>query len=214
MTTLVEPKPVSAGVYRPYPQEIEDFRKFQRMPLLLWRLGLASFIGRWLMVLTTVGRKSGQPRHSMVSYYKVDGKKYVYSGFGPRSDWYRNLLAHPGVTLQTADGVESAVARRVTDPTELYTVLSAIQKRYPASASMLEENWGEQPLTPEAVAVDADRFYMVAFEPTDRPTPNGLEEDLRWARPLVMIVVVGLLATLVATLVSILARARRSKPAA
>ncbi len=203
MSTLLKNRPAARGVYRPYPQGKRAFRRFQRMPLLLWRLGLARLVGRRLMVLTTVGRRSGLTRHAMVTYYRVGSKKYVYSGYGPRSDWFHNLEAQPRVTIQTIDGTESALARRVTEPCELTQVLRIIQSAYPASAAMLKENWGDRPLTDEAIAADAYRFYLVAFDATDKPTPLPLDEDLRWALPVVMVVGVSLLATLIVNMVDV-----------
>ena len=209
MSTLLEKAPRERGVYRPYPQDRDAFRRFQRTPLLLWRLGLGRLIGRWLMVLTTMGRKSGLTRHNMVSYYKVGGRKYAYSGFGPLADWFRNLEAQPRVTIQTADGTESALARRVTEPGELLQVLRAIRAAYPGAAAMLKQNWGDRPLTDEAIATDAYRFYLVAFDATGEPTAPPLDEDLRWALPVVVMVGVSLLATLVATVLDAVVRGLR-----
>ena len=197
MTTQLHNPPAERGVHRPYPQGNRAFRRFQRMPLMLWRLGLGRVVGRRLMVLTTVGRTSGLTRHAMVAYYRVGGKKYTYSGFGPQADWFRNLESQPRVTIQTADGTESALAWRVTEPSELTRVLRVIQSSYPRSAAMLKQNWGDRPLTDEAIAADAYRFYLVAFDATEQPTPTPLDEDLRWALPVVMMVGVSLLATLI-----------------
>jgi deazaflavin-dependent oxidoreductase (nitroreductase family) len=69
-----------------------------------WRLGLGSFMNRaWLsgqiMVITHVGRTSGRTYRTPVNYARFDGDVYCIAGFGERTDWYRNALAHPEVEL-------------------------------------------------------------------------------------------------------------------
>jgi deazaflavin-dependent oxidoreductase (nitroreductase family) len=164
MRTEIEQTKTERGVYRAYVPGNRWSRLFQRMPLLFWRLGLAWLIGRWMLVLTTVGRKSGLPRQTMINYYRVAGRKYAYSGFGPRSDWFRNLEADPHVTVQTTDGTQTGLARRVTDPDELVRVMHVLMASYPAAATMLRQNWGDSPMTDEAIAASIDRFYLVAFD--------------------------------------------------
>jgi len=64
------------------------------------------FEGRPVMVLTTTGAKSGQPRTVVVSFSR-DGDDYVVVGSksGEPEDpkWFTNLVANPVVTVE-ADG--------------------------------------------------------------------------------------------------------------
>ena len=94
-------------------------RAMFRWPVQLWRLGLGPVIGRFMVLISHTGRKSGLTRRTMTELHVVNGKKYAPSGFGRRAQWYRNIEADPRVTIQTADGAESAIARRVTDDDEL-----------------------------------------------------------------------------------------------
>ena len=59
-----------------------------------------------LLLLTTTGAKSRQPRTSPV-VYSIDGNHLVIvasKGGGPTNpDWYHNLLAHPLVTVELGD---------------------------------------------------------------------------------------------------------------
>ena len=50
------------------------------------------------MVLTVVGRKSGQPRSTPITPFEVDGHRYVVGGF-PGADWVRNAQANPDAVL-------------------------------------------------------------------------------------------------------------------
>jgi len=56
-----------------------------------------------LVLLTTTGARSGQPRTTPVAY-SVDGAHLVIiasaGGASTHPDWYHNLLAHPMVTVE------------------------------------------------------------------------------------------------------------------
>src|SRR5919198_4348601 len=59
--------------------------------------------GRTLMLLTTIGAKTGQPRTTVLGFRK-DGDRYlaIASGNGAPQHpaWYRNLLANPMATIE------------------------------------------------------------------------------------------------------------------
>ena len=74
------------------------------------------FAGRPLMLLTTTGKKSGQPRTAPL-VYTTDGDALVViaskGGAPTNPDWYHNLRANPLVTVEL--GAETFQARaRVT----------------------------------------------------------------------------------------------------
>jgi deazaflavin-dependent oxidoreductase (nitroreductase family) len=70
------------------------------------------FAGRPMLLLTTTGAKSGQPRTSPL-VYTTDGDRLVViasKGGAPTNPaWYHNLLANPEVTLEV--GTERFPAR-------------------------------------------------------------------------------------------------------
>lgn len=61
------------------------------------------FEGGTLLLLTSTGAKSGQPRVSPLAY-AADGERYVIiaskAGAPTNPDWYHNLLAHPDATIE------------------------------------------------------------------------------------------------------------------
>ena len=65
------------------------------------------FEGRAVMVLTTTGSKSGEPREAVVTFSR-DGDDYIVVGSkrgeGEDPAWFTNLVAHPIVTVE-ADGL-------------------------------------------------------------------------------------------------------------
>lgn len=69
--------------------------------------------GRNLLVLTTRGAKSGQPREAVLTYSRDNGRFVVCAtaGGAPTApDWYHNLLANPAVQVEAKGETFSAAA--------------------------------------------------------------------------------------------------------
>jgi deazaflavin-dependent oxidoreductase (nitroreductase family) len=100
----------------------QGFRYLNRFMVLMWRLGLGQFINIWpegvgrIMVITTIGRKSGLKRQTPVNYAVQEGEVYCTAGFGPGSDWYRNLRSNPKVEIWLADSWWAGEMEEITDP--------------------------------------------------------------------------------------------------
>lgn len=165
-------------------------RALFKWPVQLWRLGLGPILGRLMMVITHTGRVSGLPRRTMLEYFKMDGRKYVASAFGRRSQWYRNIEADPRVTIQTAEGVERMRAMRVTDEGTLLHLLEYVKRRDGPLYDVYLESLAVRP-TREDILAKKDRFHWLTFEPTDELTPPPLKVDLVWVWA---VLVVGLIA--------------------
>jgi len=77
----------------------------------------ATLEGRPVVILTSVGAKSGKVRKNPVMRI-IDGERYVAvasAGGSPTNpSWYANLLAHPKVRVQDGASVEELRAREVT----------------------------------------------------------------------------------------------------
>jgi deazaflavin-dependent oxidoreductase (nitroreductase family) len=73
--------------------------------------------------ITTVGRRSGQPRRTETWRYRAGGRFWLSGSPGTR-DWYANLVAHPGFTLHLQDRDLTVRARVVTDPEERAAVFA------------------------------------------------------------------------------------------
>ncbi len=71
-------------------------------PLLYYKLGLGPLIGKQVLVLTTIGRKTGKARQTPLGYgYDAATSTYhVVAGWDGRTDWYRNLKANPKAHVQ------------------------------------------------------------------------------------------------------------------
>ncbi|MFC7447970.1 nitroreductase family deazaflavin-dependent oxidoreductase [Rhodococcus daqingensis] len=78
-----------------------------------WRVGSAAKSGLPICLLTTTGRKSGEPRVSPLLYLE-DGDRIVLvasQGGQPKNPlWYLNIKADPNVTIQIRSQVRNMVA--------------------------------------------------------------------------------------------------------
>jgi len=93
------------------------------------------FAGRPLLLLTTTGKRSGQPRTSPL-VYTTDGDDIVIiaskGGAPTNPDWYYNVLANPVVTIELGDEQFQAQAR-VTEGDErrrLYDAQAALMPTF------------------------------------------------------------------------------------
>ncbi len=76
------------------------------------------------VVLTTIGRRTGLPRQTLLPCGRRDHEIVVVSTYGWRSDWIRNLRKTPQVRV-TRDGAEvSGIAEVVEDLERKRTIIS------------------------------------------------------------------------------------------
>jgi deazaflavin-dependent oxidoreductase (nitroreductase family) len=89
--------------------------------------------GRPLLLLTTTGAKSGQLRTTPVMYIP-DGDRLLViasnAGAATHPDWYRNLVAHPEVTVEVGNETFKAIAI-VTDGSERQRLWTRVVELYP-----------------------------------------------------------------------------------
>jgi len=79
--------------------------------------------------LTTTGRVSGRP-HQIEIWFGVNGKAlYLLSG-SEKSDWVRNLLKDPAVTVRIAKHTLTGVARLVRNKEEDTTARYLLAEKY------------------------------------------------------------------------------------
>jgi deazaflavin-dependent oxidoreductase (nitroreductase family) len=78
------------------------------------------------VVMTTTGRRSGEPRSVVVAFLPVDGHVYVSGRPGFPRSWMANLRANPRFTFSLRGTVAAdltAIARPIDDPEERRRVL-------------------------------------------------------------------------------------------
>jgi deazaflavin-dependent oxidoreductase (nitroreductase family) len=98
----------------------------------IFRLGLGSFVGNpitgYIMVLKTMGRKTGKERYAPVNYAILNGNIYCMVGFGKGTHWYRNLQAQPNIEIIIPSGPLAGVAEDATNSKESTVVLRKLIK--------------------------------------------------------------------------------------
>ncbi|MDP8924319.1 MAG: nitroreductase/quinone reductase family protein [Chloroflexota bacterium] len=78
--------------------------------------------------ITTIGRKSGQPRRIETWFHNLDGRVYLTGTPGSR-DWYANLIANPDFTFHLKESARAdlpARARPIVEAGERRAVLARI----------------------------------------------------------------------------------------
>lgn len=110
---------------------------FQFFPLL-YRLHLGWLLGHRRLLLTHQGRKTGRVLHTALDILRFDPATkecLVVSMYGERSDWFRNIVAHPALSVQT--GRDRFVPeQRILPPEEAKAVMSALWQRYPRAVRL------------------------------------------------------------------------------
>lgn len=74
------------------------------------------FEGATLLLLTTIGAKSGRQRVNPLAYLDVDGKMIIigsYAGADVNPAWVHNLRAHPRGHIEVGSGDYDVVAREL-----------------------------------------------------------------------------------------------------
>ena len=83
------------------------------------------FEGKTLLILHTIGARTGKERIKPVAYVR-DGKKYAViaskGGAPTNPDWYHNILAHPRLTVEVGTETLQVEAKVAEEPerTRLY----------------------------------------------------------------------------------------------
>jgi deazaflavin-dependent oxidoreductase (nitroreductase family) len=110
-----------------------------RAPVLLYRLGLGRVLGRRFLLLEHVGRKTGSLRRTVLEVVEHDVARdvyYVAVGFGPRSDWYRNLVKTPECLIIVGSS-RSARRARTVSPAEGADLMAGYAGHHPKAARAL-----------------------------------------------------------------------------
>jgi deazaflavin-dependent oxidoreductase (nitroreductase family) len=105
--------------------------------------------------ITTIGRRSGEPRRIEIMFHNLDGRIYI-SGLPGRRGWYANVVANPDFVFHLKESAQADIPARahpVTDPAERRRVLSGVLTRIGREGAL--EDW-------------VDRSPLIAVELLDR----------------------------------------------
>jgi deazaflavin-dependent oxidoreductase (nitroreductase family) len=116
------------SIYEKIPKSVWRLMKF---PRVLYKLGLYRFMGHVVLLLSTIGRKTGLTRATPLQYEKIDDAYYVASARGSKADWYQNILSNPNVEVQVKSHRFHAVAEPTTDSSRIADFLQVRLERHP-----------------------------------------------------------------------------------
>jgi deazaflavin-dependent oxidoreductase (nitroreductase family) len=133
-------------------------------PRVAYALGLGPLIGRFVLLLTTYGRRTGRPRVTPLVYERLADTYRVASARGPSADWLRNVKANPNVVIQVGRSRFDALAE-VTDDAE--QIADCIERQ----------------------TVRNPRVFGIILRSEGLPSAPGRADLVRWApkRPMVII---------------------------
>jgi deazaflavin-dependent oxidoreductase (nitroreductase family) len=103
--------------------------------------------------LTTTGRRTGRS-HRIEIWYAADGDiLYLLAGGGRSSDWVKNLLAEPAVTVEIDRKVRQGQGRVCDNADEAQRARSLVFSKYAPRTGDDLTGWRERALP---VAIDLD----------------------------------------------------------
>jgi deazaflavin-dependent oxidoreductase (nitroreductase family) len=120
-------------------------------PSLTVMSALTTLAGESYCYLTTTGRVSGEPREIEIWFGLEGTTLYMLSGGRDRSDWVRNLMREPRVSVRIADRRFDGRARVVSDANEDVRARELLFDKYAEGYSGDLSDWRERSLP---IAVD------------------------------------------------------------
>jgi deazaflavin-dependent oxidoreductase (nitroreductase family) len=172
------------------------FKQFNRVMILLWRLGLASYgnpsrYGGAIMVIKHRGHRTGLTRYAPVNYAEVGNQVYCTAGFGAATHWYRNLQADPQVELWLPDSRWSGEAEDASDDPQRAALLRKVLVASGVAGPLV----GVNPRRMSDAQIDAlfATYRLIRIHKTAPITGPGGPGDLAWVWPLSTLLFLGLL---------------------
>jgi deazaflavin-dependent oxidoreductase (nitroreductase family) len=125
------------------------FKWLFKVPVFFFKIGLpppASFF----LLLTTMGRKIGQPRHTPLEYRREarTGHRIIMVGWGGNTDWRKNIEANPRVHVQAGWTKYDALAEKLADD-EVADFLAEAMRLNPRS-ERIWSRWAGEPVRAES----------------------------------------------------------------
>jgi deazaflavin-dependent oxidoreductase (nitroreductase family) len=101
---------------------------------------------RIVLLLTTIGRKSGLKRVTPLQYEEIDNVLYVVSARGANADWVRNLQANPRAHVQLQQQEFEASAELISDAGRIVDFFELRLHRHPIMIRLIMHLFDGLPL--------------------------------------------------------------------
>jgi deazaflavin-dependent oxidoreductase (nitroreductase family) len=143
-------------------------RVLLRAPIGLYRVGLGFLLGKRVLMLEHLGRKSGKTRRTLLEVVlNEDDAVYVGAGWGTSAQWLRNIQADPSVVVYL--GAKRYETRAViVDREEARRVMDAYAGAHPRALPILASRMLDDPSGTLAAQAQrlADTIPMVRLSKT------------------------------------------------
>lgn len=153
----------------PYKNPGAVFKWIFKLPIYMYRIGLGSLIDKRILILTTIGRKTGIQRKTALEYdFDEAANTYtVMAGWGGYTDWYRNSIANPNVRVQVGKKAFNAVAEKLTAE-EVTQILIEITRINPDFVKIWSR-WSDDPIdcSVESLRKAAKHFPTLRLKPVN-----------------------------------------------
>ena len=141
-----------------------------RLPLKAYQHNAGPAVGRTFLAFTHVGRTSGRAYQTVAMVLRHDpasGEAVIVAGWGPQTDWYRNVQAHPAVRVQLGGQTFTPQQRFLTDE-EAFHVVVQFRREHPHRVRFFSAvlGWGDL-RDDERVREFVRTHPFVAFRPVE-----------------------------------------------
>jgi len=112
-----------------------------RFPILFYKIGLGWLLGNRFLMLTHIGRCSGQPQNVVLEvlyHNRVNTEYYVLSGWGSNSNWCKNIQKNPEVMVNVDGHKFEALAIQVS-LNEATKLIFDYTKKHPRAFQMISK---------------------------------------------------------------------------
>lgn len=135
-------------------------------PQFAYAIGLGPIVGKFVLLLTTIGRKSGKPRVTPLQYEEINGAYYLGSACGARADWVRNLQQNPSAEIRIKTKRFKGNAEIVTETIRIADFLAYRYQRHPRMiAAMLRGDGLNIPPIRSELEAYAQNLVLVIIHP-------------------------------------------------
>jgi len=139
-----------------------------RMPLRAYRHDAGWLLGRTFVEFVHTGRKTGQPYEAVAMVLRYDADAHeasICAGWGPDTDWVRNLRAGPAAQVRL--GRESFTPQhRFLSDDEAFDVVVQFRREHPRRLRLITTILGWGDLRDDAAVRDFIHNHpFVAFSP-------------------------------------------------
>lgn len=144
-------------------------KNIQKIHRVLYAIGLGPLIGRFILLLTTTGRKSGLKRVTPLQYEQINGDYYLGSARGMKSDWVRNILSNPHVEIRVGSSYFHGAAEIITDPAKFADFMDVRLARHPLMIGLIMEKAHRLPRHPSREQLEAlakDEVFVIVHPTT------------------------------------------------